>query len=185
MIKNLVPISYSEISAKAEVPTKDRELLTVQRSSGIFEKVAIRKHHLTTDELNALKLKANGKHINPYVRKGCYRATIEALMDLGVDQWHSFISFREKFKEVMNLYSVGLKKNLWTEYANKMPRNNKTGKDLTGRILQNMTILQRVSGLHPYGLKVAACGLKIEIKKENGVYYFILKTNFDNPHRVI
>ena len=181
MIEETKVLSYEEIKSHTEVPASSRLKLTIQKSNGIFGTKTLRKHHLTDEEVVDLKLKANGKTINPFRRNGIYKAMVQALIDLGVNNWHSFSDYRNKIKEVMNNFSIGKKRNLWEEFANKQPRNETTGKDLTGRILQNATILQRVSGLHPYGYAIYQMCYSIHIKKENGIYFFQLCTTSSEP----
>ena len=61
---------------------------------------------------------------------------------------------------------------------NRIPRNKFSGQDVTGKIIQNALVLQRIRGLHPYGRKISDLCACIDIKKDNGVIYFRLNTQF-------
>jgi hypothetical protein len=86
---------------------------------------------------------------NPH-RDGCYGYSIEALVTLGVNEWHSLSSMYRTFKRVAG-------SDWFTWWCEREPRNE-YGKDATGRFLDNLWILQRTGN---YGRKLLEVGTKV------------------------
>jgi hypothetical protein len=149
-------------------------------------KKSSRKYHLTEQRLAALKEEQlkTGKVQNPYTRQGCYRAIVQSLIELGIDKWHSFVIIRNRIREIMVNMHLTDGRTAWDTLINRRSRNVTSGKDLTGKMLQNILILQRVNGEHPYGAKIYDLGYSIHSKKENGILYFMLNTNTNIPSNI-
>lgn len=144
---------------------------------------SVRSYSLSEDEVVMLKddWKATGKFPSPYKRKGPYRAIVESLSVLGVNEWHSFLNLRNKMREIMSMMVSANGNNAWDVFNNRAQRSKFTGKDLTGKIIQNAMILQRIGGQHCYGIKLKQLGASVHIKKENGVLLFKLDTGTTEP----
>lgn len=157
----------------------------------------IRRYHLTNEEkINIIEeAKALGRVANPLKgRIGAYWGSVEALIELGADEWHSLKKVALKMQEIMS----GIEKfkksggktvqtNAWDEFYNKTKRDGASRpKDGLGRIEQNFKVLQRLPRAgkfekNPYGLKLAQFGMCIDIQyRELGenihVPYFRLRT---------
>jgi hypothetical protein len=65
----------------------------------------------------------------------------------------------------------------WERFRDKKSRSKKSGLDYHGRLQQNLHVLQRLGGDHPYGLKLAQLGCCIDIiKGESGQQLVKLRT---------
>jgi len=177
-------LKYEDIKKQVELPVKQRGSIEIYKSNGLYKSQKIRKYHLNDKELKELleKSKIKGEYPNPYKRQGIYKAIIQSLINLGINRWHSFKNIRDEIEKVMRGYKNINNKNFWEAFSNKIPRNPFSGKDLTGRIIQNAEILQRVEGLNCYGIKLKQLGISIHIKKENSIIYFKLDTTTEIPY---
>jgi hypothetical protein len=164
--------SYSDILKEAEKAIGERGKV-VPNSKGEFR--VPRKYHLT--KLEILELKKNSKGFpNPFKKCGIYHNLIQALINLGVNKRHSFGNIKNEIKNVM-ISKGGI--SLWDKFVNKEPRSRMSGKDVNGRIIQNALVMQRLSGFHPYGLRIFVLGACINIYKDsNGLPEMELNTNF-------
>jgi hypothetical protein len=86
---------------------------------------------------------------NPYRVGGSYWACIEALTALGVGKMHPFAEIVPAAKKAMG--------DAWKAFADKDARNDKTGKDADHRLLQNISVLTRVS----YGKPLRDIGYEV------------------------
>jgi len=166
-----------------------------------------RVYHKTPEKLSAywLKRKTLGAFINPYDRDGAYKAQVEVLIVLGVNKWYSFKTIIEKLPLIMTAMKSPTHGNVWDAFVNKqkIPRNGRMprgSKDLDGRVMQNFMLLQRITGNHPYGLKLqqahACVDIKYvpfgeepaifngQIKGRVGTYWYRLNTNFGSQEEV-
>ncbi len=114
--------NYSDIRNIVEKPLKIRG--TVFNKKG--QQIVPRKYHLTDDQLKEIENKKNllnetcgNVFINPYIRKGPYSASIDALRIMGINQWHSFASLRDKMKEIMEKITNKKGKIIWDIFENK------------------------------------------------------------------
>lgn len=162
---------YHEVLKNAENPVKQRDNITIKNPNGTYKKMKVRKHHLTQDELDTLIEESNGKMPNPYKRKGIYKAIVQSYINIGLDEYHSFKTVKEEIKNIMSNYSTYKKPDFWQYFINKQPRNIETGKDVNGRIMQNIEILKRITGYHCYGYKLQQLGVEIRTKYKNGILY--------------
>ena len=150
------------------------------------KKISHRKYGLDDNEVVALKEEwtRTGVFPCPYKRRGPYRGLVQALINLGVDNWHPFLKVRDEMKVLMTTMKVSTNQNVWDTFTNRKCRNSKSGKDLTGKIIQNALVLQRVSGEHKYGEKLRQMGVSLHAKKENGIIYFMLNTKTLVPSKI-
>lgn len=162
---------YKTVMEDAEQPVKQRSNITLQNPNGTYRKMKVRKHHLTEAEKLNLIEKSKGSVPNPYKRTGIYKAIVQSLIELGINEYHSFKKVKNQIKEIMSNYSTYKKPNFWEYFVNKKPRNTQTGKDVNGRIIQNIEILQRTTGYHCYGYKLKQLGLEIRTNKENNIIH--------------
>jgi len=157
--------------------------VSVKRQNGIHRMSNLRKYHLTEDELNKIQT-VSDKFPNPFIRKGIYKTIIDALIELGVDEWHSFKTLKDKIKIVMSAIKSPCGKTMWDRFENKPPRNLKTAKDINGRIMENILVLQRLGGLNCYGYKLKQLKSAVDIKLDNGIYKVRLNTKFESEDDV-
>ena len=108
---------------------------------------------------------------------GCYHASIEALRILGLNQWHSFINVKNKMQEIMSASPNNKGITSWEIFEK---RQSEEAKDVNGKIMYNMAVLQRLTGNHPYGEKLHQMNACIDIKQEEGNFYYRLNTQFDS-----
>jgi len=174
--------SYEAIRSIVERPPEQRGTIINKRG----EKVVPRKYHLTEQELSNIKDKEEslenvcGKiFVNPYKRIGPYYASIESLRVLGINNWHSFANVKAKIREILEGHTNPKGVNAWDVFESKSPRAS-TGKDVNGRLMYNMKVLQRITGNHPYGEKLRQVNSCIDIKEEDGMYYYRLNNTFDS-----
>ena len=132
------------------------------------------------------------KFDNP-CRQGIYFMIVEALHNLGENVWHPFKDFKKEIKGIMLLKQVtvtggdGRKINLteWQRFSLRPCRSKLTGKDVNGRLVQNVEMLQRLSGSHCYGKKLQDACMCIDIGVDkNGIERFRLRTGFKRPKDV-
>lgn len=166
--------------------------------NSIREKTSLpqyRKYHLTSDQKEAVlsKFKDESGELfrvpNPLAsRIGPYWGACEALIQLGVDEWHRLNVVFEKMQEVMSACSKSkkvsgktVKTNAWDIFENKKSRSNANNpRSCLGRVENNFRVLQRLPRegkveRHPYGLKLAQFGhcIDIEYRKEEHVDVYV------------
>jgi len=165
-----------------------------------------RKHHMTERDVDKLKKrfdnivkdvseetkkKAGERFFNPYRQAGIYFGCVQSLYLLGSNEWHECSKVFVKISEIMSLVFDRYGRSSWEKFINKLPRQlggvySVTSKDEYGRIQQNFKVLQRLGGIHPYGLKLAQVGACIDIKREkDGRYWYRLNTSFDDGSKPI
>src|ERR1035437_4817773 len=95
-----------------------------------------RNYSMSAEDLAALKAQAKKDKAfpNPY-RAGSYHHSVAALATLGANQWHPLASFVKELARVDSEWIKGFK---------AKENRNENGKDIDGRILQNLTVIQRV-----------------------------------------
>src|SRR4051812_15704875 len=116
------------------------------------KQAASRSFDLSNEEVKTLAAQyAKDKEFpNPY-RAGAYRHTVAALVMLGANKPHPVAKVHEAFKRAAGA-------EWYAEWAKKESRNDKTGKDVDGRFLQNLKVLQRTKD---YGLKLLTAGRRV------------------------
>lgn len=152
---------YDDVIKHTEQPIAKRRELAIGRG-GVGRKP--RKFHLSEREIAQLTEEYNetGRFPNPQNR-GMYWAIIEALIDMGADESHAQSRVLKRVEKLLSDESTkdADGNTAWDRFVNKAPRNAETGKDLEGRFEQNIAVLQRLTGLTPYGRKLLEVGQKI------------------------
>jgi hypothetical protein len=156
--------SYSDLIPHTEKPLASRRELAIGRNGA---HVKPRKFHLSADEIKSLKAQyaETGIFPNPH-NKGFYFYLIAALVSLGINEAHTQSKVMAKVEKLMSaddtIQGEGRDATTaWERFTSKDPRNKETGKDFEGRFDQNVTVLQRLTGLTPYGLKLLQVGQKV------------------------
>ena len=174
--------SYQNIKEFVERPIKNREMVITKRGKYIVP----RKYHLTEEELSKIKKDkqltneiGGDVFVNPYVKMGCYHASIESLRILGPNQWHSFVNVRDKMQEIMSSSKNNKGITSWEVFEGRSSEGIEDI-DTSGKIIYNMVVLQRLTGNHPYGEKLRQMKACIDIKEEEGIFYYRLNTQFES-----
>ena len=155
---------YLDVAMHANAPVNERK--AVVKGRGGEHKIP-RRYHLQADELVALRnqIQESGRFISPYGVGRIYTFIIESLVELGTCRAHDFQLVYEKFKELASSEktrnTVG--KTLWDRFVDREVRNIETGRDAMGKFMQNLEVLQRLGGDHPYAFKLAQVGACIDI----------------------
>jgi len=169
-----------EVRAESFKPANERQAIVQGRK----EMKPPRRYALKDTRVRELRKESGDRFPNPYQAGGVYHTLVQALVVLGVNIGHSFSDLKAQMKKIMSEIDRD-GQSAWDKFANRKPRNPKTGKDLNGRIHQTAQVLQRLSGAHPYGFKlrqVRAC-IDILADKENKPLYR-LNTKFTKPEQV-
>lgn len=157
---SLIKENYSHIRKMA-----DRSKMSSQ------EALKIRKHHLNSCEMECVKRAwEQGVCVVPY-RKGIRSCFIGALFELGVDIPHDTKSVADRFIDVAAVTELK-KGNVLDSYLKR--RILEKG---SANMLDIARELQRVSGMHPYGLKLTQIGMSIDIVSISPMNY----SNLNNP----
>ena len=155
---------YMDIATEANEPILQRK--TVANGRGGIKKVA-RRYHLKADEIIALKkeMEELQRFVSPYGVNRIYTCIINAIVSLGENKPHSMLDAYNKFIELGS--SEETKdldgRTLWERFSEKEVRNTETGRDPLGKFVQNIEVLQRLGGDHPYAFKLAQVGACIDI----------------------
>ena len=197
-MSNAIIRNYSEIKTKVEKSIVERSQITNSRGNVVVP----RKYHLTETQLSngrerwlsslndvspSILDKVGDEWFNPYRRNGGYYGSIQALFLLGANEWHVFGKVLSMMTEDMSSRtSISSKSNNWEVFSKRCGRPGAAvTKDLMGRITNNFRTLQRLGGIHPYGLKLQQLKSSIDIYRyENGIYKFKLNTGFDSMESV-
>ena len=176
--------NYSDIKDEFKKSTEDRTKIIGNNG---LRRMA-RKYHM--DDSLALELrkqyKITGLFPNPYKNQGIAHAFVQSLIDLGVDKKHSFSKVKKKIKDIMTKMEKKNGKNGWEMFTEKGVRNEETGKDVNGRIIQTAELYQRLKGMNPYGLSLGQLHSCIDIFKDRlGLPEFRLTTGFKSIRSVL
>jgi len=163
-----------------------------------------RKYHLTQKEIEKkkkvhdeycaslpeeLREKAGYFFFNPY-RRGMYWAQLQALYELGANEWHEFKDVLLKIQEIAvsmpattKISGKTIQTNQWENFRTKEPKTGSdNSKDVMGRIKENYIFMQRLSCHHPSGFKLRQAHASVDLKKvtkegfPHGIYYYRLST---------
>jgi hypothetical protein len=130
---------------------------------------------------------AGSVFFNPYRKAGAYYGAIQSLFLLGSNEWHSYVSMRNKMEELMSEI-INPKNGIssWDKFEGRAGKKDVVScKNLKGRITQNMNVLQRLKGCHPYGEKLKQVNSCIDIRvTEDGMLWYKLNTEFSCPESV-
>jgi len=166
-------MTYSMVAAEAEKPYAERQEVTTARGN----RKKPRRYHLAltvVQKLRDAKVTLGQGFMNPFNRQGgIYYACVQALGQLGPDEWHKIGDVKRTIAEIMESIKKPSGKSAWEEFKTKQRRgkNQKDGQtpadvqsDDLARINQNFHVLQRLGGAHPYGAKLAQLGQCIDIQ---------------------
>tara|TARA_Y100000310_G_scaffold217831_1_gene218950 strand:- start:2449 stop:3120 length:672 start_codon:yes stop_codon:yes gene_type:complete len=165
----LIKDIYTNFKKEAERPLRLRGRTVIGRDGDVIP----RRHHLNYKALyahsEALK---SGILCIPY-RKGVRSALVAALFDLGPNISHPIQKAITLFKEVASDNSF---RNIKGQTALQVLflRSGKMDYEaLKEKIMAETCELQRLTGMHPYGLKLAQIGFFINIYKHDNGNVFI------------
>jgi len=136
--------------------------MTDRSKSGSTELLKLRKHHLSSCDLSCVsRAWSDGVWVAPY-RKGIRSCFVGALWELGKDTPHRTEDVCEKFVDIAAL--TNLKAGTVLDSYRKRRAESEGPKNMIdiGRELQ------RLSGMHPYGLKLAQIGHSVDILSISG-----------------
>jgi len=145
----------SEVRAESFKPVSERRECVVGRKiDGEVQMRKPRRYALKPTEIKDLRKSSDG-FPNPFRQGGVYHGAVQSLINLGIDKAHKFAEVKAEMKNVMSKFErQGT--DAWSLFANRAPKKDaKCPKDLDGRIMQTITVLQRLGGNHKYGLKLA------------------------------
>ena len=70
-------------------------------------------------------------------------------------------------------------RNSWQKFVGRQEKSRITGKDEQGKIHQNMRVMQRLGGIHPYGYKLQQLFSCIDIlRTKSGKWLYRLNTSY-------
>lgn len=175
---------YQDVAAQADLPLAQRKAVVVGRNG---KSVVPRCYHMKGEKLAAQQaaIVASGRFVSPFRRGGAYWGVTEALSLLGVNQRHLFKDVMDRMQEVMSADSTKDRSgnSAWAKFTGRQPKNPKNARDIVGKILQNIEVLQRLGGNHPYAYKLAQLGACINVFKMDSEgtqgIYIELKTDGD------
>jgi hypothetical protein len=89
------------------------------------------------------------------------------------------MALKRKLQEVMEKMPSRGHANAWVAFSSKEPRNKWTGKDVNGRIMQNVRMYMRLKGFHVYGYKLKQLKACLNVYRgRDGLAEIELKTGF-------
>lgn len=170
---------YNAIRASALLPAKSRKAIVIGRNGKM--RIARRYALKETDAAKSRKVSRDaGVLQNPYRSGGVYFASVQSLINLGVNKAHSFVDIKKEIEKIMREHKRG-KVTAWDKFVTRKPRNKRTGKDVDGRLIQTFYVLQRITGNHPYGEKLRQVLTCVDILVDGkGLPMFRLHTGFAN-----
>lgn len=176
--------NYSNVREEATKPDKMRRSLIISNRGNTRKP---RRYHM--DEGRAKKMRAEFKKTgvfqNPYRKGGLYFAFIQVLANLGLNEAHDFKVVKKAMEDLMSTQVNNKNQNLWDVFAKRSPRNSLSGRDINGRLIENATVLQRLTGFHPFGEKLRQIHACIDIFKDSaGLPKFRLNTKFSQYNSV-
>jgi hypothetical protein len=131
--------------------------MTDRSKPGSTEILKLRKHHLSSCELSCVgRAWSNGVWVAPY-RKGIRSCFVGALWELGKDIPHRTEDVCEKFIDIAALTNLRLGTVL------ESYRKRRAESEGPKNMIDIGRELQRLSGMHPYGLKLAQIGHSVDI----------------------
>lgn len=185
--------SYDQLIKHTEKPLASRRELNIGRGGA---SVIPRKFHLSKDEITALteQYKETKVFPNPH-NKGFYYYLVQSLIELGINEKHAQTAVMKRVEKLMSdpstIEGEGTDATTaWDRWKDKEPRNKDTGKSWDARFDQNVLVMQRLTGLTPYGRKLLDVGQKVLGKKgavidvlvaDTGTRYLRLNTQSDRP----
>jgi len=173
---------YKGLKTEAAKPTAERAMVLHTRNGDAKP----RRYHMPDAEARNLRAAFASTKVfqAPYREKGKYNSGIQALANLGVNEYHSLAAVKGEMKKIMKKQTASNGQNCWEAFENP-PKATEKSKDLNGRLIQNFEVLQRLNGQHPYGWKLAQLWACIDITEDaRGVPMFRLNTQFNSIEEV-
>ena len=177
-------LDYLKVKEEAGKPISQRAKVIKTNRGNVC---CPRKYHLDPERLTELQDQVSqGLVPNPYRPGGIYYAFVQALINLGANQKHTFIDVRKEIQQIMSQQNIIKGKDGWVAFRDKTPRNSLCAKDINGRIIQNAYVLQRLSGFDPYGEKLRELGYCVDIFNDGtGKHLFCLRTGITKYEDVL
>lgn len=182
-----MPNRYEDGIEEASKPIADRKACFYTRSG---EMKAPRRHHLRPEQHQVLldRMTTSGHFVSPFTKYGAYDGVVEALVRLGENEAHLFGDVVEEVEKYLSEDESKDKGNrtAWEKFRDRRARSMRAGKDHIGRIMQNITVLQRIGGVDPYALKLSQLGACIDVlKDERGAPLIKLRTGIPEGDHVV
>jgi len=165
----LVKDVYVNFRKEAELPLRLRGRTVIGRDGDVVP----RRHHL-----NYKALYSHGKALNdgifciPY-RRGIRSSFIAALFDLGLNSIHhtsDVVSITKELASGNHFRNSRGQTALQVLFARSGKMNDE---QIINKLIEETCELQRLTGMHPYGLKLAQIGFCIDVVKLHGKEIFI------------
>ena len=181
---------YEDILQETNKKSRDRSKV----KDGKGNKVVPRRYHLSDEDLISLKkeYKKTGVFPNPYRRNGVYHNLIQALINLGVNRSHPFVSVKNEMKRIMNEKTNKKGENIWEKFLKKKSagKSDLSRWDANTRIEKTASILQRLGGFHPYGYKLKQLNACVDLLPSSDPLLpnkcnIRLNTSFYSPEEVM
>lgn len=145
--------------------------MTDRSGSRSTEVLKLRRHHLSSCELSCVETAwAAGVWVAPY-RKGIRSCFVGSLWELGKDTPHKTTDVHERFVDTASVTNL----KTGTVFDSYMKRRGSG--DGPGNMISIGRELQRLSGMHPYGLKLAQIGHSVDILTIDGEVYIRLTSH--------
>jgi len=178
----LVKDVYSNFRKEAEKPLRLRGETVIGRDGDVTP----RRHHLGYKSLychsEALR---NGTLCIPY-RKGIRSAFIATMFNLGVNGTHSLEKVVSFLRNVASSDTFRNNKGNTALEVLFARSGNLDNEQLGDKVIDEACELQRLTSMHPYGLKLAQIGFYIDIyKHENGSIFIKLNGGIKGDIEVI
>ena len=175
---------YLDLVDEASQPANKRKKVLKTRGGSSIP----RRYHMDDEKAKTLleEFTKTGEFHNPYRSHGRYWAFVQALVDLGINETHLYAVVRNKMKALLTGHITCRKVDGWESFEHPVVNENAAcSKDTRGRIIQNAHVLQRLTGQHPYGWKLAQLHACIDILDDgNGCPAFCLNTKFESQESV-
>lgn len=148
-------LNYFNVMTDLKKPTRRRKQLVPSND----EQQSVRRFHIPEDEIDEYGLlhESGDPFPNPH-RQGWYHYIIEGLKTLGLDQRHEWPVFSAKVKELMSDPATKDAEGL-THWDRSLGPD--APDDREDRLLQNVQVLQRLSGMTPYGLRITQIAQRV------------------------
>ena len=166
----LVKDIYVNFKKEAEKPLRMRNQTVIGRDGDVTP----RRHHLGYRALCSYHKALNDNKLCIPYRKGIRSAFIATLFNLGINQPHELTKVIYNLKELAssNLFKNNKGKTALQVLFSRSGKMN--DEQLSDKILSEACELQRLTGMHPYGLKLAQIGFYIDVTKRDGKIFIKL-----------
>ena len=155
----LVKDVYVNFKKEAEKPLRLRGRTVIGRDGDVIP----RRHHVDYKILySQCKALNDGKFCIPY-RKGIRSAFIATLFELGINELHKLQDVISLLKTIASSNSFRNSKGMTALQVLYSRSGNMKDEDLRDKIIAEAGELQRLTGMHPYGLKLAQIGFCIDV----------------------